>query len=84
MDFTLTKRDKRIVIEHTSGRLAGLHSIAGLESELTGLPEFVEDVDMQDHTASASLVAVKRSHVLYRELIEPVNSNQKHFDRGQR
>lgn len=76
-------RDKRIVLEHTSGLMNGLHSILGLESEAPSpLQEFVPDVDMKDHHAPCSLVAVKRSYVLYRELMLPEQT--KAFDRSQR
>jgi hypothetical protein len=62
----------RVVLEHITGRLKGIHSIVGLVSDAPSpLPEFVESVEMQDHSAPTSLVAVKRSYVLYREIYKP-------------
>lgn len=76
--------DKRIVLQHISGRLAGIHSIQGLESNAPHpLQEYVEEAWMMDHHAPACLVGVKRSYVLYRELIIPENSQQKHFHEEQ-
>lgn len=81
----MSERSRRIVLEHTNGRLKGIHSIVGLECDAPHpLPEFVEDVDMLDHHAPTCLVGVKRSYVLYREVTNPENSQQKHFDKDQR
>jgi hypothetical protein len=77
--------DKRIVLEHRAGRLKGVHSIVGLQSEAPNpLPEFVPEVDLQDHTAPTCLVGVKRSYVLYREVVEPEKQNGKNFNEAQR
>lgn len=68
----LPKRNKRIVLEHTTGPLTGLCRITGLEADAPDpLPTFVAEVDMLSHFGPAGLVAVKRSYVLYREVITP-------------
>jgi hypothetical protein len=75
----------RIVLEHTSGILKGIHSICGLAKDAPSpLPEFNPEVDMRDHTAPVSLVVVKRSYVLYREVTTPEMQNGKSFNKGQR
>jgi len=75
--------DRRIVLEHVSGKLAGCYSICGLVSAAPKpLPEYNPEVDMQDHVGPVCLVAVKRSYVLYREIITP-NLAAKEFDRRQ-
>jgi len=54
--------------------MVGIHSICGLESHITvPLPELVDTVEMIDtpsmrEPGPASLVAVKRSYILYRQL----------------
>jgi len=79
-----TKRDedsnKRIVLEHTKGRMKGIHSICGLKSAaVQPLPEVLDIVEMIDSPAMrepglgelASLVAEKRSYTLYRQIYKP-------------
>jgi len=74
--------DKRVVLEHTSGKLKGVHSICGLAKDAPQpLPEFNAEVEMQDHVGPVCLVAVKRSYVLYREIAP--KQGQKEFDRRQ-
>lgn len=70
--------DLRIVLEHTNGPMAGIHSICGLQSELEGapLPEICDAVDLLDAPSMrmpgpVSLVAVKRKYVLYRQTYAP-------------
>lgn len=72
------EHDLRIVLEHTTGRMKGIHSICGRQSELKGaaLPEIVDAVHMIDSPemrtpGPVSLVAVKRSYVLYRQIYTP-------------
>lgn len=68
----LRDENKRIVLEHTTGMLAGCHSIQGLQRDAPDpLPEILPSVKMIDHEGPASLVAVKRSYVLYREIYAP-------------
>jgi len=63
--------DRRIVLEHVSGKLAGCHSICGLERDApTPLPLYNPEVDMQDHVGAVRLVEVKQRYVLYREIME--------------
>lgn len=61
--------DKRVVVQHTKGRLAGLWRILGAVSELKGkpLPTYTENVDFITHKGSCSLVQIKGRYVLYRE-----------------
>lgn len=67
----------RIVLEHMHGPMKGIHSICGLKSAAASpLPEIVDSVDMVDNPrmrtpGPASLVAVKRSYVLYRQIYTP-------------
>jgi hypothetical protein len=76
--------DKRIVLENTNGVMAGVFQIMGLESDAPKpLPEFVPEVEMRDHIGPASLIGVKRSHVLYREIFTPEMQNGKEFNRSQ-
>jgi hypothetical protein len=55
---------RRIVLEHTTGRYAGLRQILGTDVELKKthgeLPNEVEDVDFLDH--SGSCVLLKSRH----------------------
>jgi hypothetical protein len=86
----VTEFDKRIVLEHTTGKFKGIHSICGLRSDAPDpLPEFTPDVDMHDHTGPVSLVEVKRTYVLYREIYKPAKmvgraQPDAPFDRSQR
>ena len=74
--------NKRIVLEHTTGIMKGIHSICGLRKDApTPLPEFNPEVEMRDHIGAVSLVAQKRSYVLYREVYGP--PAQKSFDKRQ-
>lgn len=73
---TATAFDKRVVLRIGRGRRKDLHQIMGLESEAraknaAALPEFVGPIQIDDHVGLASLVAVKRSYVLFRETFSP-------------
>jgi hypothetical protein len=67
----------RVVLEHTQGARAGLLTILGTTEAIKAgmavseLPSFIDGINFGDHTNGASLVAVKRSYVLYRELMTP-------------
>lgn len=69
--------DYRIVLEHTNGPMAGIHSICGLKSQATmPLPEIIDATQMIDAPSMrmpgpVSLVAVKRKYVLYRQIYAP-------------
>jgi hypothetical protein len=87
--------DKRIVLEHTRGRMKGIHSICGLKSEATApLPEILDAVEMIDSPSMrepgpVSLVAEKRSYTLYRQIYTPEKMMGRAqpnapFDRSQR
>lgn len=87
--------DKRIVLEHTTGHMQGVHSICGLKSTaISPLPEILDTVDMVDAPSMrtpgpASMVAVKRKYVLYRQIYAPQKMQGRvvpgaPFDRSQR
>ena len=61
--------DKRIVVQHTKGRLSGLWRIMGAQSELEGrpLPPYTDNVDFITHKGSCSLISIRTRYVLYRE-----------------
>lgn len=67
----------RVVLEHTKGTWAGLHQILGTVDQVKAgmgvgeLPAYIPDINFGDRINGASLVACKRSYVLYRELIVP-------------
>lgn len=75
--FPSTETDKRVVLEHTNGPMAGIHSICGLKSQATmPLPEIIDATQMIDAPSMrmpgpVSLVAVKRKYVLYRQIYAP-------------
>lgn len=75
----------RIVYEHTSGPKKGLFEIiCRLDSIDPGKPGMaVGDLPAFSELLQASLVAVKRSYVLYRGVIIPEVSN-KNFNPSQR
>lgn len=80
----------KLVFEHTTGPMKGLHQILGDTCQiLTGdktmadLPALLPLTRPPAETIQASLVAVKRSYVLYRELIQPFKPN-KDFHEAQR
>lgn len=69
--------NKRIVIEHTQGRLKGLSQILGTDDQLkaglrtSDLPVFLASVELGDHQGACSLITVKARYVLYRETFGP-------------
>jgi hypothetical protein len=89
--------EKRIVLEWTQGPLAGLRQILGTSADLlagrqqTQLPTFEGNIDFSigqgiDHHGSASLVAVKQRHVVYRETMpwgKQTDGGQQTFTPGQ-
>jgi hypothetical protein len=84
----------KILLEHTQGVLKGEIQIVGDTNQLLTDEQTLADLPTlqaftrapglgQMETIEASLVAVKRSYVLYRELIEPALGN-KNFSPAQR
>jgi hypothetical protein len=64
--------NRRVVLEHVRGRLKGILQICGLRSEVEGpMEDYHADVDLGDHRGPASLIGVKRSYWLYREIYKP-------------
>ncbi len=67
----------RLVLEHTKGHMAGVHSICGvIEEKDKPLAEIYDTTVLIDSPrmrtpGPASLVAVKRSYTLYREIYTP-------------
>lgn len=81
--LTTSPRRGKVVIQHTSGKLTGMYRIMGDQKDAPDpYPDFLPDVDMVTHRAPVGLVAVKRSYVLYREVIDPANGTS--FHKGQR
>jgi hypothetical protein len=74
-----TARNKRIVFEYTTGHLTGLRQIVGTTEELPALPPLVSDVVFREHKTLMSLVAVKRTYILYREPIVPPSGRFNEF-----
>ena len=78
----------RVVLEHTQGLWSGIYQILGTTDQVKadtgvgGLPNYIPDIQFGDHVNGASLVACKRSYVLYRELIVP--DGLKSFNPAQR
>jgi hypothetical protein len=77
LKMPVLESDKRIVLEQTRGRLAGIFTICGRESHIKGpLPEIDLAENMLDSPSMrepgpVSLVAVKRRYVLYRQIYTP-------------
>ena len=76
----------RIVLEHTRGKMAGIHSICGLKWDGPA-PEFLDAVELIDNPrmrepGPVCLVAAKRSYLLYRQIRTPEDTKQ--FDARQR
>ena len=69
----------RIVLEHTRGTWSGMRQILGTVDQVKAslqvdeLPSYIANLNFGDRVNGASLVAVKRSYILYRELIAPTN-----------
>lgn len=80
-ELVLSPRRGKVVLEHTTGPLKGMFRITGDSADAPDpYPTYVAEVDMLSHFAPASLVAIKRSHVLYREVADP---DAKHFHEDQ-
>lgn len=84
------KNDKRIVLQQTRGRMAGIFTICGRESHIPGnkLPEFELAENMLDSPSMrepgpVSLIAVKPRYVLYRQIVTPDMQNGKTFNEAQ-
>ncbi len=81
----------KLVLEHTKGPYQGVLQILGDSSQLLQEGETIADLPTllgpmtrpPDETIHASLVGVKKSYILYRELIEPAVAN-KNFNPAQR
>lgn len=77
LKMPIVEQDLRIVLEHTTGRMKGIHSICGLKSlSISPLPEILDSVDMIDSPSMrepgpVSMVAVKKRYVLYRQIFAP-------------
>jgi hypothetical protein len=77
-----TPLPKRIVFQHTKGKLAGLYAIMGLSSDFgtDALPQSAEGFEAHGHVIPyAGLVKVTPRYALYRE---PLNFGKK-FDERQ-
>lgn len=63
--------EKRVVLEHTTGRFAHLWRIVGIvnQAEEQALPSQVEHIDLIDHFGTCVLALVQKNYVLYREHI---------------
>lgn len=78
-------RRKRIVLEHVTGRLAGMSQIQGTTEEAPDpLPDFCPGINrpFDADKIDASLVRVRRGAVYFREIIVPDGLGT--FDRSQR
>lgn len=70
---------KRIVIEHTAGRLKGMMQILGTDDQLkkgmevAELPTFLTPLDFGDHQGAASLITVTPRYAFYRETWGPLD-----------
>lgn len=86
----LSAGSRRVVLQHTQGRMAGVHSICGLaERAVKPLPEFLDTVDLIDTPSMRTpgpvgLVAVKPRYVLYRQIFTPELQNGMTFKKEQR
>lgn len=78
----------RVVLEHTQGSWAGILQILGTveqvkeSMQVAELPSYIADINFGDRTNGASLVTMKRSYVLYREIIAPIGLGR--FDPAQK
>ena len=83
------EQDKRVLFQHTTGPLAGLHAIMGCVSGLGLKPGQILPTEATNFTAQgrtipfASLVKVTPRYVLYREPLE-FGKPARGFDRSQR
>lgn len=76
----------RLVLEHTQGPYKGLLQIVGYLGQLLQEGESLKDLPTLQpfnrgaEQIAASLVAVKRTYILYRELMVPVGASDKTFN----
>lgn len=64
------KPAKRVVLLTLRGRMAGIYQIMGIQ-EVDPLPTFIDNVDLDDHDGSVSLIQEKPRFYLYRENSPP-------------
>ncbi len=78
-------RSLRVVMEHTTGPRKGIHEIICRLDNMDPTKPAITVGELPTHSEllQADLVAVKRSYVLYRGIIEPSVSN-KNFNPSQR
>ena len=62
---------KRIVIEHRTGRLAGLRQIVGWQGDDEVAEAFVAGINLGDHVGAVGLSRVTHRFVLYVECVGP-------------
>ena len=72
----------RVVLEHTRGKMKGVHSICGLKWDGPAL-EFLDAVELIDNPrmrepGPVCLVACKRSFLLYRQIRTPEQTKEFH------
>lgn len=81
--FSTGPRRGKVVVQHTTGPLTGMFRIMGDQKDAPDpYPGFLPEVHMVTHVAPVGLVGVRRSYVLYREVIDPKNGTS--FHKGQR
>lgn len=72
----------KVVLQHTTGPMAGMMRIMGNVADAPDpLPDFIPEVDMLSHHAPVGIIGIKRSYVLYREVMDP--EMNKMFDEAQ-
>ena len=62
---------KRIIIEHRTGRLAGLRQIVGWQGDNEQPTAFVAPINLGDHAGAIGLTRVTPRFVLYVECMGP-------------
>lgn len=68
----VSKRPKRIVFLETLGPRRGLYSILGCDDEISSLPEFIPEMELQNgRKTSGGLVQSKPRYYLYKEVTPP-------------
>lgn len=87
---TLHDSNKRIVLQHTQGPMAGVFSICGLRSAAVHpLPELLDATEMIDSPRMRTpgpvcLVAEKPRYTLYRQITTPEMQRGRTFNQDQR
>lgn len=69
---------KRLILEHTKGRLAGLHQILGTDNRPTSELQTLVDLTFPDHEGQGCLIRETPRAIYYRELITPAEANAAH------